>query len=74
MESKAQKVQVKDTYKKRKGDITKSEVYKGFKKTGGVGYQPMINELAYRTHLPKWICRLVYDAEAGILTDLGLLG
>ena len=73
MESKAQKIQVKETYKKRKGDLTKSKVYQGFKKTKGVEYHPMIDELAYRTHLPKWICRRVYDAEAGILSDLGLL-
>lgn len=73
MESKAQRIQVKETHKKRKGDFTKSKVYKGFKETGGVKYYPMIDELSYRSHLPKWICRRVYDAEADVLTDLGLL-
>ena len=73
MLSEAQKIQVKDNYRKRKGDFTKSNVYKDFEKTGGVTYYPMIDELSYRTKLPKWICMKVYDAEANILTDLGLL-
>ena len=47
--------------------------YDIFKETGGVEYRPMINELRKRTHLPKWICEKVYDAEASILTDLGLI-
>ena len=70
MESVHQKVQVKDHEKR---DISNTEIYKSFKDTGGVEYKPMINELKKRTHLPKWICEKVYDAEAGILTDLGLI-
>ena len=70
MESVHQKLQVKD-HKKR--DISNTEIYKSFEATGGVEYKPMINELRKRTHLPKWICEKVYDAEADILTDLGLI-
>lgn len=34
-------------------DISDTKVYKVYKKTGIVDYDPMIDELMRRTHLPK---------------------
>ena len=56
-----------------KRDISNTEVYKVYKKTGIVEYEPILKELKKRTHLPRWICKLVYEAEGDILHDLGII-
>ena len=48
-------------------------VFDVYKKTNVVDYWPMVKELAKRTGLPKFICRLVYEAEGDILMDLGII-
>ena len=57
---------------KRKSSSTKEKILK-VDKTKTVMYEPMIEELSYRTHLPKWVCRKVYDAETQILTEIGII-
>ena len=56
----------------KKAKISKN-VFEIYKETEIVDYWPMINELHKRTKLPAFICRIVYDAEGDILTDLGIM-
>ena len=58
---------------KKRRDISKTDVFKVYKKTGVVYYDPMIKELKNRTHLPKWIVKKVYESEGDILFDLGII-
>ena len=57
----------------KKRDISKTEVSKVYEKTGVIEYEPMLNELKRRTHLPKWIVKKVYETEGDILYDLGIM-
>ncbi len=40
---------------------------------GILEYRPMIAELAKRTRLPKFVCKMVYDSETMILRELGII-
>lgn len=40
---------------------------------GTVEWGPMIKEISKRTHLPRFICEMVYAAETKIMEDIGLL-
>lgn len=53
--------------------LRKLDVYDIWKKENCVDYSAMLNELAKKTKLPRFICKLVYDAEEEILDNLGLL-
>lgn len=66
-------VMVKGCKKLISNEKVNRSVFDIFKEDNYVNWKAMINELAKRTHLPKWICRKVYDAEASILSDLGLI-
>ncbi len=57
----------------KRRDISDTKVYKVYKKTGIVDYDPMIDELMRRTHLPKDVVKKVYEAEGDILYDLGII-
>lgn len=58
--------------KKQKGK-RKNNVFKIWKEEQYVDFYGMVNELSKRTHLPRWICERVYEAEDTILEDLGIL-
>jgi len=61
-----------DEIKLVKGKESRS-VYEIWEKNKYVDDIAMVNEISKKTHLPKWICRKVYEAEANILNKLGLL-
>ena len=44
-----------------------------FDETGVLDYNLMVKELCKRTHLSESICKKVYDAEADILMELGIM-
>lgn len=58
---------------KFKRDIKDTEVYKVYEKTGVVDFEPMLDELVRRTHLPKCVVKKVYEAEGDVLYDLGII-
>lgn len=58
---------------KKRRDISDTEVYKVYKETGIVDYDPMIDELMKRTHLSKDVVTKVYETEGDILYDLGII-
>lgn len=49
------------------------DVFEYWEKYNYVDYSAMIDELAKRTKLPRFICKLVYSAEDSILEDLGII-
>ena len=53
--------------------LRKLNVYDIWKKDKCVDYSAMLNELARITKLPRFICKIVYDAEEQVLANLGLL-
>lgn len=61
-----------DEVKLIKGKESRS-VYEIWEKHRYVNDLAMVNEISKKTHLPKCICRKVYEAEANILIKLGLL-
>jgi len=64
---------LKGLYKECGKGLRKLNVYDIWKKDKCVDYSAMLNELARITKLPRFICKIVYDAEEQILANLGLL-
>lgn len=64
---------VKEKIDKKQKGKRKNDVFKIWQEEQYVDFNGMVNELSKRTHLPRWICEKVYEAEDTILEDLGII-